>query len=79
MKNFYYINKKTLTIESTEKETDSKNLDFFKTLSKMTINTHKHPYHLVNPSPWPFIISFGCFFLLLEMLCFFMVILEVSF
>lgn len=62
MKNFYYINKKTLTIESTEKETDSKNLDFFKTLSKMTINTHKHPYHLVNPSPWPFIISFGCFF-----------------
>jgi cytochrome c oxidase subunit 3 len=25
-------------------------------------NTHKHPYHLVNPSPWPFVISFGLFF-----------------
>lgn len=28
-----------------------------------TINTHKHPYHLVEPSPWPFVISFGLFFL----------------
>lgn len=25
-------------------------------------NTHKHPYHLVDPSPWPFVISFGLFF-----------------
>ena len=24
--------------------------------------TYKHPYHLVDPSPWPFLISFGCFF-----------------
>lgn len=27
------------------------------------INVHKHPYHLVDPSPWPFLISFGLFFL----------------
>jgi cytochrome c oxidase subunit 3 len=25
-------------------------------------NIHKHPYHLVNNSPWPFIISFGLLF-----------------
>lgn len=22
----------------------------------------KHPYHIVDPSPWPMLISFGCFF-----------------
>ena len=25
-------------------------------------NTNTHPYHLVDPSPWPFIASLGCFF-----------------
>jgi cytochrome c oxidase subunit 3 len=66
MKNYYYINKKNLKIETT---TDSSKIDkfnndlsFFKKISKNTKNVHKHPYHLVDPSPWPFIISFGLFF-----------------
>lgn len=25
-------------------------------------NIYKHPYHLVDPSPWPFMISLGCLF-----------------
>lgn len=35
---------------------------FLKEKSKPVVNTHKHPYHLIDPSPWPFIISFGLFF-----------------
>ena len=35
---------------------------FLKKITKNTQNIHKHPYHLVDPSPWPFIISFGIFF-----------------
>jgi cytochrome c oxidase subunit 3 len=64
MNNFYYINKKTLTVESSEKDLtlNKTNLLTFKNLIKTTTNTHKHPYHLVDPSPWPFVISFGCFF-----------------
>lgn len=26
-------------------------------------NLQKHPYHLVDPSPWPLVASLGCFFL----------------
>ena len=66
MKNYYYINKKNLKIETT---TDSNKIDkfnndlsFLKKISKNTENVHKHPYHLVDPSPWPFVISFGLFF-----------------
>ena len=66
MKNYYYINKKNLKIETT---TDSIKIDkfnndlsFFKKLTENTQNVHKHPYHLVDPSPWPFVISFGMFF-----------------
>ena len=25
-------------------------------------NLYQHPYHLVDPSPWPFFASFGCLF-----------------
>nr|YP_001165390.1 cytochrome c oxidase subunit 3 [Phytophthora sojae]ABG54051.1 cytochrome c oxidase subunit 3 [Phytophthora sojae] len=67
MKNYYYINKKTLQIETT---TDDSNIDkfqndlkFLKKITKNTQNTQIHPYHLVDPSPWPFVISFGLFFL----------------
>ena len=66
MKNYYYINKKNLKIETT---TDSSKIDkfqndlsFLKKITKNSKNVHKHPYHLVDPSPWPFIVSFGCFF-----------------
>lgn len=83
MKNYYYINKKNLKIETT---TDSSKIDkfnndlsFLKKISKNTQNVHKHPYHLVDPSPWPFVISFGIFFLLLVLQCFSMVILVVKF
>jgi cytochrome c oxidase subunit 3 len=32
---------------------------------------NKHPYHLVDPSPWPLIASFGCFFLTSGLVMFF--------
>ena len=67
MKNYYFINKKNLKIESTD---DLSKLDLIKkntiNLKKLILNKkniHKHPYHLVDPSPWPFVISFGCLFL----------------
>lgn len=64
MKNYYYINKKNLQIETTTNDSNiekfQNDLNFFK---KITQNTQNHPYHLVEPSPWPFIISFGLFFL----------------
>lgn len=64
MKSYYYINKKNLQIETT---TDlnklNNNLNFLKNITKNIKNTQKHPYHLVDPSPWPFVISFGLFFL----------------
>lgn len=67
MKNYYYINKKSLQIETTTENFNIKkfnnDLNFFKQITKNTKNTQKHPYHLVDPSPWPFIISFGLFFL----------------
>lgn len=63
MKNYYYINKKNLKIENTTDENKLKNnLIYFKKIVKNTKNVHKHPYHLVDSSPWPFIISFGCLF-----------------
>lgn len=67
MKNYYFINKKTLQIETISKELDISKLEsdlkLFRKITQNTNNTQKHPYHLVDPSPWPFIISFGLFFL----------------
>ena len=34
-------------------------------------NLNKHPYHLVDPSPWPLLASFGCFFLTFGFVMFF--------
>lgn len=66
MKNYYYINKKDLKIKTTLNSNNidkfTNDLSFFKKITQNTSNTHKHPYHLVDPSPWPFIISFGVFF-----------------
>jgi len=67
MKTYYYINKKNLKIEKISNVNGNmtpynRDLKFFKELTKNTKNVHKHPYHLVDPSPWPFVISFGCFF-----------------
>jgi len=31
----------------------------------MLKRTTLHPYHLVDPSPWPFVVAFGAFFMLL--------------
>ena len=39
-----------------------KNDIFLKNIIKTFKNVHKHPYHIVDTSPWPFIISFGLFF-----------------
>ena len=36
-----------------------------------SINTQKHPYHLVDPSPWPLIASLGCLFLTFGMAMYF--------
>jgi len=33
--------------------------------------TQKHPYHLVDPSPWPLVASLGCFFLTFGFVMFF--------
>ena len=67
MKNYYYINKKNLKIEKIENNYDitklKNDLKFFKKITENTENTQTHPYHLVDPSPWPFTISFGLFFL----------------
>ena len=67
MKNYYYINKKNLQIETTTNDSNivqlTKNINFFKKITQNIQNTQKHPYHLVDASPWPFIISFGLFFL----------------
>ena len=32
--------------------------------SSFFIGTLKHPFHIVNPSPWPLIVSFSAFFML---------------
>jgi len=39
--------------------------------NNLKINNQKHPYHLVDPSPWPFIASFGLFFLTFGTVMFF--------
>jgi cytochrome c oxidase subunit 3 len=31
-------------------------------MSNIFKNIHKHPFHLVDPSPWPLVASLGCFF-----------------
>ena len=58
MKNYYYINKKNLQIETTTNDSNidkfNNDLIFFKKITQNTQNTQKHPYHLVDPSPWPF-------------------------
>jgi cytochrome c oxidase subunit 3 len=41
---------------------NNKNLKYIQKFSKNIKNTQLHPYHLVDSSPWPFIISFGCLF-----------------
>ena len=61
MQDYYYINKRNLEIEKIMNPT-SLDLNHFKKITKNTKNIHIHPYHLVDPSPWPFIISFGCLF-----------------
>jgi len=40
-------------------------------MSTIIKNTQKHPYHLVDPSPWPLIASFGCFFFTFGLVMFF--------
>ncbi len=66
MKTYYYINKKNLKIETTNDESKinkfKNDLILYKNLTKNTKNINVHPYHLVDPSPWPFVISFGCLF-----------------
>jgi cytochrome c oxidase subunit 3 len=34
-------------------------------------NTQKHPYHLVDPSPWPLVASMGCLFFTFGLVLFF--------
>jgi cytochrome c oxidase subunit 3 len=34
-------------------------------------NLNRHPYHLVDPSPWPILASLGCFFLTFGFVMFF--------
>nr|YP_010507905.1 cytochrome c oxidase subunit 3 [Phytophthora citricola]UXG56244.1 cytochrome c oxidase subunit 3 [Phytophthora citricola] len=67
MENYYYINKKNLQIETTTNDSNidklKNDLTFLKKITQNTQNTQNHPYHLVDPSPWPFVISFGLFFL----------------
>ena len=38
---------------------------------KLNVNTEKHPFHLVDPSPWPFIASIGCLFFTFGMAMYF--------
>jgi len=40
-------------------------------MSNITIKTQKHPYHLVDPSPWPLVASLGCFFFTFGLVMFF--------
>ena len=30
-------------------------------MANATKNYHRHPYHMVDPSPWPLVASFGAF------------------
>jgi cytochrome c oxidase subunit 3 len=38
---------------------------------KIKKNTYKHPFHLVDPSPWPLIASIGCFYFTFGLVMFF--------
>ena len=40
-------------------------------MSIKTIKTYKHPYHLVDPSPWPLIAAMGCLFFTFGLVMFF--------
>jgi cytochrome c oxidase subunit 3 len=40
-------------------------------ITQINQNTQRHPYHLVDPSPWPFVAAFGCFFLTFGLVMFF--------
>jgi len=66
MKNYYYIDKKNFKIETIEDENLAKNnlISLKELTNNIDKNTQEHPYHIVDPSPWPFIISFGLFFML---------------
>jgi hypothetical protein len=62
MKTYYYINKKNLKIGeihnvSGDLRPYNKDLKILKELTRNTQNIHKHPYHLVDPSPWPYVFS----------------------
>ena len=34
-------------------------------------NVQKHPYHIVDPSPWPLMASIGCFLFTFGLVMFF--------
>ena len=78
-KTFFSINKQTLKIELInvphffQLKREERDLKRFKNLYifKNKKNIYLHPYHLVNSSPWPFIISFGCFFFAFGLTMFF--------
>ena len=40
-------------------------------MSTIIKNLNKHPYHLVDPSPWPLVSSLGCFFFTFGIVMFF--------
>nr|YP_010886792.1 cytochrome c oxidase subunit 3 [Paralagenidium karlingii]WJH17935.1 cytochrome c oxidase subunit 3 [Paralagenidium karlingii] len=64
---------KNLTIKQSPALTakDSENLLYLKKLTQNTQNIYEHPFHIVDPSPWPFLISFGCLFLTFGIAMFF--------
>lgn len=70
MKNFQlYINKKKVQINKSDLKSD-----FLQNLSNNFTKTNKqnyHPYHIVDTSPWPFLISFGLFFFTFGLAMFF--------
>jgi cytochrome c oxidase subunit 3 len=76
MRTFYFIDKTTLKIKKIPNvignfKPFTKDLRKLKEISRNTKNVHKHPYHLVDPSPWPFIISFSIFFFTFGMVMYF--------
>ena len=40
-------------------------------MTTLNKNLEKHPYHLVDPSPWPLVASMGCFFFTFGIVMFF--------
>ena len=60
MEKFFLIDIKTLKISTKTRGDFNKKTHTLINIDNRNIN--KHPYHLVDPSPWPFIISFGLLF-----------------